>query len=400
MKYAIVIPDGAADEPIDLLDGRTPLEAARTPNLDWIASHGRQGCVATIPEGFWPGSDVATLSLLGYDPRRNCPGRGPLEAAARRISVRPGEVVLGEVVLRCNLVTMVDGVMADFAAGHIGEREAGRLIDDLNEALGSETCRFHPGVSYRCLLCATPPGDFAPICTPPHDIPDEPIEKHLPRGAGADWLKTLMFRAHDLLATHEVNQVRADLGDNPATDIWLWGYGRSATLPSLEERYGVRGACVAGVDLIRGIASSIGMGVIDVDGATGYLDTDYAAKGRAAVAALGEYDLVLVHVAAADEAGHLGNVEAKVTAIERVDEHIVGPVLEALRGFDRWKVLVAPDHPTPLERRKHTIEPPPFCVAGTSVHAVLRKPFGERVAATSDLQIDPGYELMEYFLKA
>ncbi len=395
MKYAIILPDGAADEPVELLDGITPLEAARTPNMDWVSSHGRQGRVVTVPKGFSPGSDVATLSLFGYDARHDYDGRAPLEAAARGITARPGQLIF-----RCNLVTIVDGVMADFTAGHITNLEAEQLINDLNEMIGSDSCRFHPGVSYRNLMVATPPGGLKATCTPPHDIPDQPIKKHLPKGTGADWLRTIMLRAHDLLGAHDVNHVRADLGDNPATDIWLWGYGKPTTLQSFEERYGVRGACIAAVDLIRGIAKSVGMTVIDVDGATGYLDTDYAAKGKAGVAALDEYDLVVVHVEAPDEAGHLGDAEAKVAAIEKVDEYIVGPMLEKLRTFDEWKLLVAPDHPTPVEKRTHTSDPPPFCVAGSSVHSVLRRPFSEKAAVTSDLQIDPGYELMEYFLKA
>jgi len=395
MKYAMILPGGAADEPIELLDGQTPLEAARTPNLDWIASHGRQGRVVTVPAGFSPGSDVATLSLFGYDARREYDGRAPLEAVARGITTRPGQLIF-----RCNLVTIVDGVMADFTAGHITDLEAGQLIDDLNDSIGSDSCHFHSGMSYRHLLVATPPGELKAVCTPPNDIPDQPIEKHLPKGTGADWLKTIMLRAHDLLGAHDVNHVRADLGDNPATDIWLWGYGKPMTLQNFEKRFGVRGACIAGVDLIRGIAKSVGMAVIDVDGATGYLDTSYEAKGKAAVAALDEYDLVVVHVEAPDEAGHLGDAEAKVATIESVDEYIIGPVLEKLRMFDRWKLMVAVDHPTPVNKRMHTADPPPFCVVGTSVHAVLKKPFSEKVAAISDLQIDPGYELMEYFLKA
>ncbi len=395
MKYAVILLDGAADEPVELLDGKTPLDAARTPQMDWVAMNGRQGCVRTVPDGYLPGSDVATLSLLGYDVRTDYQGRAPLEAAAQNLSARPGELIF-----RCNFVTIVNGTMADFTAGHIGTKESQELIDALNNTIGNDSCRFHAGVSYRNLLIARPPKDLNAKCTPPHDIPDQPIAKYLPKGPGATWLQTIMERARDVLCAHDINLVRTDLGDNPVSDIWLWGYGKPMALQRFEDRFGVRAACIAGVDLIFGIAKTIGMEVISVDGATGYLDTDYAAKGRAAAKALDDYDLVVVHIEAPDEAGHLGDVEAKVTAIERVDEHVVGPVLEKLRSFEEWKLLIAPDHPTPVEKRTHTADPPPFCLAGPSVPSLLQKPFSESAARTSDLQIDPGYELMEFFLKA
>ncbi len=395
MKYAVILPDGAADEPVGTLDGKTPLDAANTPHMDWVAMNGRQGCVRTVPDGFLPGSDVATLSLLGYDVRTDYQGRAPLEAAAQNLTAKPGEMIF-----RCNFVTIVDGAMADFTAGHIGTKESQALIDALNEVLGNESCRFHSGVSYRNLMIATPPKGMKAACTPPHDIPDQSVAKFLPRGAGAAWLLSIMERARDILGTHDINLVRSDLGDNPVSDIWLWGYGKPMALQSFADRFGVRAACIAGVDLIFGIAKTVGMDLITVEGATGYLDTDYAAKGAAAVQALDDYDVVVVHVEAPDEAGHLGDVEAKVTAIEQVDEHVVGPVLEKLRTFDAWKLLIAPDHPTPVEKRTHTSDPPPFCLAGSAVPSVLKKPFREATARTSDLQIDPGYELMEFFLKA
>lgn len=393
MKYAIILPDGAADEPVESLGGRTPLVAARTPNIDWISSNGCQGCVVTVPAGFSPGSDVATLTLFGCDPHREYFGRAPLEAAARGITVGPGRMVF-----RCNFVTIVDGLMADFTAGHISQEEANQLIVELNVQLGEFGCRFHSGVSYRNLLVADV--DVDPKCTPPHDIPDQPASNHLPRGRGADWVKQVMVRAHEVLLAHDVNAVRADLGENPATDIWLWGHGRPRPLKPFADRFGHKGVVIAAVDLIRGIARCLGMKLIDVRGATGYLDTNYAAKGAAAVKALDEYDLVIVHVEAADEAGHLGDAQAKVEAIERIDEHVVGPILAKLRSGDRWRILVAPDHPTPVATRVHTSTPPPFCLAGHAVQTVLNRPFSEATAAGSPLQIDPGHELMEYFLRA
>jgi 2,3-bisphosphoglycerate-independent phosphoglycerate mutase len=394
MKYAIVLPDGAADEPIERLDGRTPLEVAKKPNIDWVSTNGRQGCVRTVPKGFPAGSDVATMSLFGYDPRVYYDGRAPLEAAAKGLSAEPGQLIF-----RCNFVTIVDGAMEDFTAGHISQAEADQLISSLNEHVAGERHRFYPGNSYRNLMFASDAADAVPTCTPPHDIPQEPVADYLPQGPGADRIKELMERAHSLLADHDVNIVRRDLGENPATDIWLWGQGRPKEFESFAQRFGVSSALIAAVDLPRGIARSIGMEIIDVPGATGYLDTDYVAKGKAVVEALDSYDLAIVHIEAPDEAGHLGDVDAKITAIERIDEHIVGPLLDRLRGHDEWKIMIAPDHPTPVERKIHTATPPPFCIAGCAVHTVLKRPFSEATAARSDLQIDPGHDLMEYFLK-
>lgn len=394
MKYAIILPDGAADEPVAILGGRTPLEVAHKPQIDSIAQKGRQGIVTTVPPGFSPGSDICTMSLLGYDPRACHSGRAPLEAAAQGITLREDEIVF-----RCNFVTLVDGVMADFTAGHISNRESRLLIDHLNANLGEPRCRFHPGVSYRNLLVISQAQELDPQCTPPHDIPDQPVAAHLPRGRGADWLRELMRRAHDLLHEHELNSVRRDLGENPATDVWLWGQGRSRTLTPFAERFGVPGACIAAVDLIRGLAKVVGLRNIWVPGATGYLDTDYAAKGRYAVEALREHDLVIVHVEAPDEAGHLGDARAKVLALEQIDAHVVGPVLAELRRHDRWRILVAPDHPTPVEKRVHTGDAPPFCVAGFGLDGVLGLPFSEANARQSDFHLNPGHELMEFFIR-
>jgi len=288
--------------------------------------------------------------------------------------------------------------MKDFTAGHISQPEAERLIADLNAALSVDRCRFHTGVSYRHLMVASNAADLNPQCTPPHDIPDQPIADHLPRGAGAERVRSLMQRAHAILADHEVNLGRRDRGENPATDIWLWGHGRPKALQPFLARFGVKGAVIAAVDLIRGLARTVGLDVLDVSGATGYLDTNYAAKGAAAAAALESYDLVIVHIEAPDEAGHLGDVQAKITALQQIDEHVVGPVIEKLRRFGQWRILIAPDHPTPVGRRVHTDTPPPFCMAGHGVVGVSSEPFSESAAAASGTRIDPGYELMGYLL--
>lgn len=394
MKYALILPDGAADEPVAELEGQTPLAVARTPNMDWISANGRQGTVVTIPKGFGANTDVATLSVLGYDPQRYYTGRAPLEAAALGI-----ELGSADIVFRCNLVTIVDGRMLDFSAGHIGSSEAARIIEDLNERVAPQGVRFHPGMSYRHLMVVEGGADLKAECTPPHDIPNQPVAKHLPKGRDADRVRSIMDRAAAMLADHEINEVRRDLGENPATGIWLWGQGGPMSLPSFRERFGLRGATIAAVDVIRGLALAVGFELIEVTGATGYLDTNFRGKGDAAVAALDDYDFVMVHVEAADEAAHNGDAAAKIRALEQIDEHIVGPVLSRIRTFNRWKIMVVPDHPTPVSLRTHTATPPPFCLAGESVHAVLGCPFTEANAELADLHCDRGHELIEYLLK-
>jgi 2,3-bisphosphoglycerate-independent phosphoglycerate mutase len=395
MKYALIIPDGAGDEPIAEFDDQTPLAAARTPNMDWISISGRQGTVVTVPEVLPPQADVATLSLLGYDPNSHRTGRAPLEALAAGIELAPTDLVF-----RCNLVTIVDGRMADFSAGRIGDSEAAEIVRVLNEQVAPDGMRFHPTRSYRNLLIVSGGVDLDVECTPPHAFPGQPAASHLPRGRDAERIRSVMDQASVLLSKHEINDVRRDLGENPATGIWLWGQGRAVSLPSFDERFQTGGgAAIAAVDLVRGLAAAIGLKVIDVPGATGYLDTDYQSKGNAAVAALDDVGFALVHVGAPDGAGHLGDATAKVKSLEQVDEHVVGPVLDRIRSFDTWKIMVAPACTTPATRRVHTPSPAPFCVAGDAVHAVLASPFSEANADASDLHCDPGHELMEYFLK-
>jgi len=394
MKYALILPDGAADEPVAELGGKTPLAVARKPHMDWVAMNGRQGTARTVPEGYLPGSDVATLSVIGYDSRKYYTGRAPIEAAARRLNVGPNDIVY-----RCNLVTIADGKMEDFTAGHIRQQEAERLIADLNTNLGNDKLSFHVGVGYRHLMIQRDAIGTKVEATPPHDIPGESVQKYLPAGKGSEEIRELMERSQALLAEHEVNRVRRELGENPATSIWLWGQGPMPKLDRFRDRFGVRGAAIGAVDLFRGVAVCVGWSLIDVPGATGFIDTNYHGKGQAAVSALDEYDLVAVHVEAPDEAGHMGECAEKIKAIEQIDEHIVGPVLEKLRTFDEWRILVAPDHPTPVSHKTHTAEPPPFCMAGTNVRGIQQEPYTEENARQSDLHVDPGHELMEYYLK-
>ena len=386
MKYAIILPDGAADEPIPELGDRTPLEAARKPNMDRIARRGRLGLVQTIPADLAPASDVATLSLLGYDPGKCYTGRAPLEAAARGIDLAENDVAV-----RCNLVTIANGVMLDHSAGNISNDEGRRICADLAKRLGSEQFQFVPGVSYRHLLiCRNCSLDVT--TTPPHDIVNQPIERYLPRGSGSEILLDLMARA------------KIQKGQHAATGIWLWGEGKKPELKTFAERFGVRGAVIGAVDLIRGIGTVLGWDRIDVPGATGFVNTNYAGKGAAAVKALSDHDLVVVHVEAPDEAGHQGNARDKITAIERIDARVVGPVLEALHGFDRWRILIAPDHPTPCRCRTHTADPVPFAMAGEGIEPfACRKrsdfSFTESSARAAGEVVSPGHVLMGQFIQ-
>ncbi|MFW6066027.1 MAG: cofactor-independent phosphoglycerate mutase [Planctomycetota bacterium] len=393
MKYAIVIPDGAADEPLDDLGGQTPLQAAETPNMDWLSTNGKIGTVRNVPESMSPGSDVAILSVLGYDPEKFYTGRAPLEAAARGL-----EIADDEWVFRCNLVTIVNGTMEDHSAGHISTEEASAIVEELNRNLAGPHVHFYSGVSYRHLM--TYRGDVGVQTTPPHDILGREADEYLPTGDGADMLRTLILRSREILQNSEINTVRRDMGENPATSIWLWGHGRMPRLPAFNKRYGVQGAAITAVDLIRGLSRLIGWETIEVPGATGFVDTNYAGKGEAAVTALDEKDLVFVHVEAPDEAGHNADIKGKVESISNIDRHIVGPVLKRLQSEgDDWRMLVMPDHPTPIAVRTHTTAAVPFAIAGKRVETVVGGPFCEATAAESDLHVPRGCEMMEFFLK-
>jgi 2,3-bisphosphoglycerate-independent phosphoglycerate mutase len=393
-KYAIIVPDGAADEPLEQLGGETILQIAQTPNMDKISTQGRQGLIRTVPAGFEPGSDVAQMSLLGYDPRQYYSGRAPIEAVARNIKLSANDWVF-----RCNLVTICDGKMEDHSAGHISTEEAGNLIKDLNEQLGRESFRFYAGVSYRHLLVFKEV-DFDVQTYPPHDYIGSAIEKILPRGKGAEILIDLIARSQQLFSNHDINKVRYDLGENQASSIWLWGQGKKARMESFKKRFGIKGATIAAVDLAKGLSMLIGFDLINVPGATGFVDTNYQGKASAAIEALDKYDLVFIHIEAPDEASHNGSIEMKKKAIEQIDKYIVGPVLEALQGYESWRILVLPDHPTPISSRAHSPEPVPFAMAGTNVRSILHTTFSEANAAKSGFRIDNGFELMEYFLKS
>jgi len=413
MKYLIVIPDGAADAPQESLQWRTPFQAARTPAHDSLAARGRVGLTNHVPDSLPPGSEVACMSLLGYDPLRFFTGRAPLEAAAKGIELGPDDWAV-----RCNLVTIRDGIMDDFTADHVTSAEAEELLAacqrgfeaDFPDLSGWE---FTPGVSYRnILLYRGRPGEPAPLgadlrATPPHDLMDQPVQDSFPRGGGSRLLTEIMASSARWLEGHPVNLARIAAGKRPATNVWLWGVGRAPSMEPFAEKYaatgfGSRATMITAVDLLRGLAALAGWKRLEVAGATGYLDTDYAAKGRAAIAELAHADLVCVHVEAPDEASHQGDVTEKVRAIERIDELIVAPIVAHLETLPQWRLLVCPDHPTFLSTKTHSRGSVPFLLAGTGI-AAGGTTYDEIAAATAAATdpaatIEPGWTLMQTFL--
>lgn len=397
MKYVLVIPDGAADEAQESLGGLTPFQAARTPNMDAVVQAGVVGRASHVPDSMPSGSDVGTMSLFGYDPLKFHTGRAPLEAAAQGIELGPDDWAI-----RCNLVTIIDGVMKSFTAGQIPNDVGSELIQLLQkDQCGSENWKFYTGVSYRNLLLYRSRDGQAPFSrettsTPPHDITDQEVAAFLPDGPGADQLRELMQRSIPLFASSEANAAR---GDNAATQCWLWGIGRRPALTPFQERFGVHSAVITAVDLLRGIGRLLGWDVIEVEGATGYLDTDYAAKGRAGIATLEDHDFVVVHVEASDEASHEGDAPAKVEALERIDEHIVGPIHEHLKSQGDYRIVLSPDHPTFLRTKTHAHGYVPVGACGTDITADSATTYDDVSAADSSLVFEQGCELMPWFLK-
>lgn len=357
-KYVILIGDGMADWPIPSLDGRTPLEAARKPNMDFMASEGALGMVQVVPKEMYPGSDVSNLSILGYDPQEVYTGRSPLEAASMGVDLGSDDVAV-----RCNLVALknsgADSEMEDFSAGHISTGEAAELLEAMQRQVDGKGVRFYPGVSYRHLM-VWPGGNDGVVTTPPHDIHGRRITEYLPKGEGAELLLELMAISREIFADHPVNRKRVQAGKLPGNSIWLWGQGKAPRMVPFREKYALSGSVVAAVDLIKGIGVYAGFRQVDVPGATGYTDTNFRGKGEHALRELEEQDFVLIHVEAPDEAGHNGDAPTKVHTIERIDEEIVGPLLERARQGGDLGILVLPDHPTPVEIRTHSQEPVPF----------------------------------------
>jgi len=407
MKYIVLIGDGMADRPLKALGYRTCLQKAHTPNMDRLASEGEVGKARTVPLGIDPGSDVANLSILGYDPKKYYSGRAPIEAEYRGIKLGPKDVAF-----RCNLVTLkyASGVqdistatMQDYSAGHISTKEAALLIRDINKKLGSKDISFHPGMSYRHLMIWKN-GKEKMRCTPPHDISGKKIGAYLPKGSGAEVLLSLMDRAAEGLASHPVNQKRIRDKHNPANSIWLWGQGRKLTVPSFKEKYNLKGALISAVDLTKGLGICAGFDILPVKGATGYIDTNYVGKAKAALNALKKYDIVYVHVEAPDEAGHNGDLKAKMQAIEDFDLKVVGTILDGIKRSGDCSILLMPDHFTPISVRTHTSEPVPFAIyrsTGLSGKAKAKaRAYSEGICRMKNAMIfDKGHKLMDYFVR-
>jgi 2,3-bisphosphoglycerate-independent phosphoglycerate mutase len=401
-KYMILIGDGMADYPMEELKGKTPLQAARTPHMDKLAQQGSLGLVCTMPPGFSPGSDVANLSIFGYDPQLYFTPRAPLEAAAMGVKLNPDDVAF-----RCNLITLSsrgkEALMEDFSAGHISTEEAREVIADLGKSLGNSTFHFYPGVSYRHLLVWRNGGKSAALkTTPPHDITGREISPYIPAGEGEGEILRLMKAAEEILRDHPVNRARRQAGQKPASAIWLWGQGRAPNLLPLTKRFGLTGSVISAVDLIKGIGFYAGLEIIDVPGATGYLDTNYAGKAEYALREISRKNFVYVHVEAPDEASHNGNLKEKIQAIEDFDRQIVAPIVRGLRDFDDFRILVLPDHPTPISLKTHSSDPVPFVLLKSEdLHQGSKadRGFDEMAAQKTGLFVEKGHELMEKFIK-
>jgi 2,3-bisphosphoglycerate-independent phosphoglycerate mutase len=382
MKYAVLIGDGMADFPIRELGETTPLQKARIPNMDHIARHGRTGLAITVPEGMPPGSDVANMSIIGYDPQKYYTGRAPLEAASMGVPLGKNEVAF-----RCNLITVDDNIIADYSAGHITSEEAKVLIETIDRELGNERFRFYPGISYRHLMVAAGGTGANVECTPPHDVVGEDKEQHMPKGEDSGVLCEMIDASMPLLEKHAINIERIKAGKKPANSIWLWGQGYAPAFLTFKELYGATGSIISAVDLLKGIGIYAGLDVINVPGATGYLDTNYSGKAEYALESLKTRDFVFVHVEAPDEAGHMGDLDAKIQAIEDFDEMVVGPILDFIRGADEdYTILVMPDHPTPISLKTHTTDPVPFAIYSTKENNVDGTPaFDERSVMSGSL---------------
>jgi 2,3-bisphosphoglycerate-independent phosphoglycerate mutase len=401
MKYVIIIPDGCADQPVDALGGKTPLQAAHLPAMDAVARAGVVGQSDNVPPHLPAGSEVANMTLFGYDPNRFFTGRAPIEAAAQGIQLGPDDWAI-----RCNTVTIQNQIMMDFTAGHMSTDEARSLLATVQQAIGNPQLEFVPGVSYRnLLLYRGRAGEASPFSretktSAPHDLTDGSVLDDFPRGPGCDLLSDWMQSSAEVLEQHPVNVDRIARGLRPATHLWLWGLGKTPTLQAFDQRFGLRGAMITAVDLLRGLAALVGWDRIEAPGATGYLDTDYASKGRTAIEALKKYDIVCVHIEAPDEASHEGRTDEKIKALEAIDRDIVGPVHAALQSYGDYRILITPDHPTPVSTKKHSHGWVPFALCGRGVAPQsAAHGYDEVAAAASGLQIPHGWELMPRFIQ-
>jgi 2,3-bisphosphoglycerate-independent phosphoglycerate mutase len=400
MKYVILQADGMPDHPLVELGNKTPLEVAHTPNLDKFAQTAIQfGLVKTIPDGLPPGSDVGNLSVLGYNPIKYYTGRSPLEAVS--IGVKLAE---SDVSLRCNLVTLAESdgktVMEDYSAGHITTEEAKEMIFDLKKELEKEDLRFFPGVSYRHLLIWSN-GNKDIVTTPPHDIPGKEVSAYFPNGDGAGILKELIEKSKEILRNHPINKKRIEEGKNPATSIWLWGQGTAPNMPKFYELYGITGSVISAVDLVKGIGYYAGLNVINVPGATGYLDTNYEGKVEYALNSLKDVDLTMIHIESTDETSHVGDAKLKIQAIEDFDSRVLGNVLEGIKGFHEYKILILSDHPTPIDVRTHVNEPVPYAICSSTDMDIKDRSltYTEESALKANFIVEHGWKLMSIFLE-
>lgn len=400
MKYVIIIPDGCADYPLESLGGKTPLQAANTPCMDAIAKAGLVGQSDNVPVHLPAGSEVANMTLFGYDPNQYFTGRAPIEAAAQGIVLGPHDWAI-----RCNTVTIADQIMVDFTADHASNQEAREVLASVQSAVADPRLEFTPGVSYRNLLIYRGrPDEASPFSgetrtRAPHDLTDAPVVDDFPRGPGCDLLSEWMQTSAEVLAKHPVNAARVQKGRSPISHLWLWGIGKTPSLESFASKFALRGAMITAVDLLRGLAALVGWDRIEAPGATGYLDTDYASKGKTAIAALKTHDLVCVHIEAPDEASHEGRVEEKIKALEAIDSQIVGPLFKALQEYGDYRILITPDHPTPVSTKKHSHGWVPFTIAGKGVAADRSSSYDEVAASQSGLKIANGWELMPRFIR-
>jgi 2,3-bisphosphoglycerate-independent phosphoglycerate mutase len=375
-KYAMLIGDGMADRPVKELGNKTPLEYAATPAMDSVAASGKVGLIQTIPPGFPPGSDIGNLSLMGYDPAKYFTGRAPIEAAAMGITLKSDQVAF-----RCNLVTLEAGRMKDYSGGHFEPAETKVLINDLKKALDSSEIFFHVGVDYRHLLVISGIDVSDLHTTPPHDISGKLWQEHLPMGKAAKKVVDIMEKARPVLAACSINSKRLSSGKTPATDIWLWGQGKSIIFPTIQERYSLQGSVISAVDLVKGLGKLSGLIPVSVKGATGYLDTNYKGKVDAGIAALKTQDFIFLHVEAPDETSHEGSIEKKIKAIEDFDKNIVAEFVKARSDFPSLRIGVMPDHYTTLAVKTHTGEPVPFAVCGDGITAGTEKAYCEATGA-------------------
>ena len=398
MKYIVLLGDGMSDKKLDELGGKTPLQVAKTPNMDFMARRGRLGLARTVPEGFQPGSDVANLSVFGYDPSTCYTGRSPLEAASIGVELGPDDVAF-----RVNLVNLQPHggkvYMQDYSAGHISNEEGKELLKALQQELGNEEFQFYPGVGYRHLMVWRG-GEDGMTVTPPHDITGQEIAEYLPRGEGAERLIYLMNSSQMVLYNHPQYKKRAADNKLPANSVWFWGQGKAPKMESYRERFGLSGAVISAVDLIKGIGVYAGLEIVNVEGATGYVNTNYRGKAEAALETLDRVDYVYLHVEAPDEASHAGNLKDKIMAIECFDELVVGPVLEGIIRFGEFRVLCMPDHPTPVKLMTHTAAPVPFIIYSGETEEQLSQPgYDEDSAKATGLYVENGFQLMDIMMK-